>query len=486
MRTGKDYIERIRDGRTIYLDGQLIENAVDHPAFRNAVRTVSRLYDFQAAPENIERMTFESSTSGDRVNRFWQLPRSYEELVQRREAITAWAELTYGLMGRSPDHVGSCLCGMIMGLDLFERHGAPRAKALHEYFTYVRDHDLFVTYVIANPRADHSKDISGQEDEFLVAAICDEDHEGITIQGAKMLGTSAVIADELLVTTGQPLKSGEEKHAFSVALPLSTKGVKILPRKSYEAMAISQFDNPLSSHLDENDAVIYFDDVKVPWERVFVYRDTDLCRAQFHEAPTHMLQNYQAHIRLMVKLRFLIGLSRKIAEAHGILAIPDVAGKLGYLAANTAMVEGMIKGMEVNGQYYGPYFVPDKRLLYATQVLTQQFYPEMVNTVRELAGASMIMMPPSVADFDNPETANYIHKTQRSPILEPAEKVKLFKLAWDAVGSEFGSRQAQYELFYAGGTYVTRGRAFQNYDWDTATGMVNRLLDSYDAPGDSL
>lgn len=484
-RTGSDYLNKVSDGRTIYLDGQLIENAVEHPAFRNAVRTVARLYDFQAAPENRELMTFESPTSGGRVNRFWQLPRSYEELVQRREAITAWAELTYGFMGRSPDHVGSSLCGMVMGIDLFQSHGEERAKALMDYFTYVRDHDLFATYVIANPRADHSKDISQQDDEFLVAAICDEDSQGITIKGAKMLGTSAIIADELLVTTGQPLKPGEEKYAFSLAIPLATKGLKILPRKSYEAMAVSQFDNPLSSHLDENDAVIYFDEVKVPWERVFVYRDINMCRAQFQDAPTHMYQNYQAQIRLMVKLRFLLGLAKKIAEVTGIVSIPEVSGKLGYLAANTAMVEGMVKGMEAGGQRYGPYFVPDRRLLYAAQVLTQQFYPEMVYALRDLSGANMIMMPPSVADFDNPETAEYIQKTQRSPVVEPVEKVKLFKLAWDAVGSEFGSRQAQYEMFYAGGGFVTRGRSFQNYDWESVTGMVDNLLASYDLPDSS-
>ena len=479
-RTGKDYLDRVRDGRTVFLDGQLIKNVVDHPAFRNAVNTVARMYDFQAAPENSELMTFESPTSGDRVNRCWQLPKSYDELVQRREAIAAWAELTYGYLGRSPDHVGSGLSGMVMGIEVFENHSPQRARALLDYFQYVRDNDLFVTYVIANPRADHSKDVSQQDDEFLVAGICDQDSQGITLKGAKMLGTSAVMADELLVTTGQPLKPGEEMYAFSVAVPLATKGLKILPRKSYEATALSQFDNPLSSNLDENDAVIYFDEVKVPWDRVFVFRDPNMCRAQFHEAPAHLFQNYQAHIRLMLKMRFLLGLARKIAETNGIVSIPDVSGKLGYLAANTAMVEGMVKGMEANGQFYGPYFVPDRRLLYAAQVLSQQFYPELVATIRDLSGANMIMLPSSVADFDNPETAEYIQKTQRSPTAEPREKVKLFKLAWDAVGSEFGSRQSQYEMFYAGGPYVTRGRAFQNYDWDTVTGMVDGLLDSYD------
>ncbi|WP_089720695.1 4-hydroxyphenylacetate 3-hydroxylase N-terminal domain-containing protein [Candidatus Entotheonella palauensis] len=157
MRTGAQYQERLRDGRMIYLNGQRITNAVDHPAFCHAIQTVAGLYDFQGAPENRAWMTFDSPTSGARVSRFWQLPRTYDELVQRRESIAAWAELTYGFMGRTPDHVGSCLCGMMMGLDIFERHGRARASALSEYFTYVRDHDLFVTYVIANPRADHAQ-----------------------------------------------------------------------------------------------------------------------------------------------------------------------------------------------------------------------------------------------------------------------------------------------------------------------------------------
>lgn len=479
-RTGKDYLDKVRDGRTIYLDGQLVEDAVDHVAFRNAVRTVARLYDFEAAPENQELMTFESPSSGGRVNRSWQLPQSYEELVQRREAITAWAGLTYGFLGRSPDHVASCLSGMVMGIEVFEEHSPQRARALLDYFTYVRDHDLFLTYVIANPRADHSKDVSQQDEEFLVAGICDQDSQGITIKGAKMLGTSAVLADELLITTGQPLRAGEEKYAFTVALPMAIRGLKILPRKSYEAMAVSRFDNPLSTDLDENDAVIYFDEVKVPWERVFVFRDPDMCRAQFNDAPTHMFQNYQAQIRLMVKTRFLLGIARKIAEVNGIVSIPEVSGRLGYLAAKTAMMEGMVKGMEASGGFRGEYFLPDRKLLYAAQVLGQQFYPELVYAVRDLSGASMIMMPPSVADFGNPETAELINKTQRSPVVEPQDKVKLFKLAWDAVGSEFGSRHSQYELFYSGGEFVTRGRSFNNYDWATVTGMVDGLLDSYD------
>jgi 4-hydroxyphenylacetate 3-monooxygenase len=482
MKTGADHIKSLRDGRMVYLDGQLVEDVVTHPAYRHAVRSAARLYDFQAAPENLERMTFVSPNSGDRVNRCWQLPCSYAELVQRREALTAWAELTYGFMGRSPDHVASCLSGMVMGLEVFERHSKARARALLDYFTYARDHDLFVTYIIVNPQADRAKGASEQVDEFLVAAICDEDAEGITIKGGKMLGTSTIMANEVLVTSIQPLRPGEEQYAFTAAVPLGTKGLKILSRKSYEASAVSEFDNPLAMHFDENDAVLYFDEVKVPWERVFTYRDTDMCRAQFHDAPTHVFQNYQAQIRLMVKTRFLLGLARKIAEANGILNFPQVVETLGLLAAQVTMVEGLVKGMEAAGTRYGEYFVPNKRMLYSALVLTQQLYPQLMTTIRELAGGGMIMLPSSMADFANPDIAPYISKTQKSSAVSSKDRVKIFKLAWDAVGSEFGSRHTQYEMFYASASFVTQGHAFRTCDWEAATGLVDRFLASYDLP----
>jgi 4-hydroxyphenylacetate 3-monooxygenase len=482
MKTGADHIKSLRDGRTIYLDGQLVQDAVEHPAYRNAVRSAARLYDFQAAPENQERMTFISPTSGNRVNRCWYLPRAYQELVQRRQALTAWADLTYGFMGRSPDHVASCLAGMVMGLEVFEQHGKERAGALLDYFAYARDHDLFVTYVIVNPQADRAKGASEQANAFLAAAICDEDAEGITIKGGKMLGTSTIMANEVLVTSIQPLKPGEENYAFTAAVPLNARGLKILSRKSYEATAVSEFDNPLATHFDENDAILYFDEVKIPWERVFTYRNTDMCRAQFHDAPTHVLQNYQAQIRLMVKLRFLLGLARKIAEINGIIHFPQVVETLGLLAAQATMVEGLVHGMEAAGTPYQDYFVPNRRMLYAALVLTQQLYPQAMTTIRELAGGGMIMLPSSVADFGNPDIAPYISKTQQSPVVSSTERVKLFKLAWDAVGSEFASRHTQYEMFYASATFVTRAHAFRTCDWSAATGLVDRLMANYDLP----
>jgi 4-hydroxyphenylacetate 3-monooxygenase len=477
VRSGKQYLESLRDGRKVFLDGELITDVVDHPAYRNAVRSTAALYDYQASPENLDMMTFESPTSGERVNRSWQLPRSYEELVTRRKAMERWAERTFGYMGRSPDHVASSLAGMMMRLDLFRAHGEARANALVNYYQYVRDNDLFVTYVITNPQG-----WTGQHDEFLVAGIYDEDSSGLTIKGAKTLGTSSILANEVLCTTIQPLLPGAEKHAFSVALPMNAPGLKILSRKSYEESAPSQFDNPLSYQLDENDAILYFDEVKVPWERVFIHRDIALCRDQFHEAPTHIFQNYQSQVRMMVKLRFLVGLARRMADANDLIRIPQVVETLGRLAAQAGVIENLVNGMEAAGRYVGPYYVPDRHPLYTAQVMAQEMYPQIMNTLRDLAASSPIMLPSSANDFANPEIADYIDRSQSAVGPETRERVKLFKLAWDAIGSEFASRHIQFELFYAGAGYVVRNNSFRTYDWDRATGMVDGLLATYGLP----
>src|SRR5206468_1218043 len=172
------------------------------------VRSAAALFDYQAHPDHIEAMTFVSPSSGNRVSRMWQLPTTHAELVERRQALEAWAALTCGMLGRSPDHVASCISGMYMGVNVFERSDPKRAAAVRAYFEYARDHDLYLTYVIISPQADRSKSAGEQSEEFLVAGVCDEDHEGITIRGAKMLGTGCPLANEIFVGAIQPLKPG--------------------------------------------------------------------------------------------------------------------------------------------------------------------------------------------------------------------------------------------------------------------------------------
>jgi len=481
MKTAKDgraHLESLRDGREVFISGERVADVTVHPAFRNSVASAAHLYDYQSTPDRVEKMTFVSPDSGERVSRCWQLPTSHGELVARREALTEWAETHYGFMGRSPDHVASCISGMYMGIAQFEEFDSKRAGALRDYYRFARDQDLFLTYVIINPQGDRTKMPHDQPDSYSAVRIVDESPQGMTVTGAKMLGTGAIMANEVFVTCIQPLKPGDEPYAVSFAVPMNIRGLKVLSRKSYEQTAPSVFDNPLASRYDENDAVLYFDEVTVPWERVFVAGDVAMCQKQFHATPAHVYQNYQCQIRLVVKLRFLVGLARKIADANGITNFPQVREKLGDLAAEAAMVEGLVLAMETKGHHWGEYFVPDRHLLYTAQVLTQRVYPKFITTLRSLAGGALIMLPSGIEDLQG-ELARYSLEPHSSPTLSPIERVKFFKLAWDAIGSEFASRHTQYEMFYAGAEFVVNGHSYRTYDWDAATASVDRLLSSY-------
>src|SRR5437016_444845 len=406
MKNGARHLSSLRDGREVYNLGCRVDDVTTHPAFRNSAASAARLYDFQSSPENVGMMTFASPQTGERVSRSWQLPANYADLVQRREALSAWAETHFGFMGRSPDHVASCISGMYMGIEQFEAFDAQRAAALRDYYAFARDNDLFLTYVIINPQADRSKGLT-EQGEHVAARICDRDSSGITVKGAKMLGTSAIMANEVFVTTIQPLKPDEEPYALSFAIPINTKGLKILSRKSYELAAGSIFDNPLSSRFDENDPVLYFDEVRVPWERVFIAGDIAMCQKQFHATPAHIYQNYQCQIRMMVKLRFFAGLGRKIAAALGTENLPQVRETLGQLAADAATVEALVCAMELKGERQGAYFVPNRHLVYATLALTQQLYSKVITTLRDLAGGSMIMLPSGVEDLADSRISRY-------------------------------------------------------------------------------
>lgn len=482
VKTGSDHLRSLQDGRSVYINAEKVADVTTHPAFKNSVASACGLYDYQAHPEHLDRMTFTSPTSGGRVNRLWELPRSRRELVDRRGALEAWAQSTCGMIGRSPDHVGSSLAGMYMGRKVFEKHDSKRAKALTDYFEYARDKDLYLSYVIINPQADRSKLTSEQPGEDLVARVVDEDSCGITIRGAKMLGTSTIFANEIMVSGFMGLQSGEEDYAFTAMVPMNAKGLKAFSRKSYEAAAPSVFDNPLASQFDENDAIVYFEDVKIPWDRVFVNRDVQMAQAQWHDTRAHVYQNYQCQIRLMVKLRFLLGIARKVAEINGVINYPQVRETLGLLAAKATNIEAMVIAMEASGEQYGEYFVPNRTILAAAQVVAQQIYPEVIDALRVLAGGGLIMLPSSAHDFGHPEMARVIEKTQRSSVASSLERVKFFKLAWDIIGSEFGSRHLQYEIFYSGPAFVTRGHSYRFFDWQKSKAMVEELMASYDLP----
>jgi 4-hydroxyphenylacetate 3-monooxygenase len=482
-RTGAEYIEGLRDGRAVILDGERVEDVTTHPAFAAAVRSVAALYDFAADPANRARMTYPSPRDGRPVNLAWLTPRSREDLTARRLALKTWADATYGLMGRSPDHVASFFAGFAGAPDTFARGGPEFAANLHRYYEKARDEDLYLSYTIIHPTIDRAKPAHQQPEPHLYASVAGERDNGIVLRGAQMLGTGSVMSDYIFVSCILPLQPGDEDYAISVVVPNNAPGLKIYTRRPYALGAPSVFDYPLSARFDETDSLIVFDDVRVPWEHVFVYRNIEITTAQFRETPAHQLGNTQAQIRFVSKLQFLAGLAKRVCDASGTSKDAKTQERLGELAAQAAVPEAFVLAAEAacvtdaNGVVR-----PNPEMLYAAMTLQPDLYNRMLYAVRDLCGGSLIQLPSSAASFGDAANAADLARYVRWPDAPAGERVKLLKLTWDMVGSEFAGRHLQYEMFYAGQPSVVKGRAYRAYPWEEALRLVDQCLAGYDLP----
>ena len=483
-RTGAQYVAAIRDGRTVYVNGERVADVTEHPAFRSAVQSIAHLYDLAASPEHRDTMTFPSPATGEPVNKCFLIPKTAEDLAGRRAAHRLWADATFGFMGRSPDHVPGFITGFAMRPDLFARQGQRFGDNVVRYHAWLRDHDLYAAYVIIPPHIDRSRPAHQQEDRELYAGVVEERSDGIVVSGAQMLGTGGAIADEMFMSCIVPLVPGDENYALSIAVPVASSGLRLIVRRPYAESAPSVFDYPLSSRFDETDALVVFDRVFVPWERVFVYRDVPLTRAQFYETPAHVLGNFQAQVRFASKAQFMAGVALRIAESIGVDKTPQTQTMLGELASYCAMASGLVLAAETACVHDPRGFVyPNATYLYANNWLQSTYHETMLTYVRELAGGGLLQVPSSYKDYLNPEIAADLERYVRSPGLKSVERTKLYKLAWDLVGSEFAGRHQQYELFYAGArAQTTAVRAYRAFDFVAARAMVERCLAGYDLP----
>jgi 4-hydroxyphenylacetate 3-monooxygenase len=490
MRSGPDYLNTLsqREGE-IYIGGERVGDVTSHPAFRNAARSVARLYDVARAPANRDALTYSEGDGGRRYNNMFLKPRSAADLQARNRVHSAWAGATWGLFGRSPDHVAGWITGMACQPELFDRHERGFGKNILDYYQYARDNDLYVAYAVVPPAGAKSADVTkiskqtAAPDSKWGANVglraVKEDDAGVTLWGFKILATAAVFADEILFGNYQPLAQGQEAFAFTCAVPTSAPGLKLLSRRSFEQAAPSELDNPLAFRYDESDAVVFCDNVHVPWERMFAYRNIEAVQAVFNDTPAHVLGNAQAHIRHLAKLRLILGVIKKVLEMNSVANLPQVRDTLGMLATRVAMTESLVNAeTAVTENWPNGYVAQDRQSMYSTMAYTMEYYPEFINVMRELLGSHPFQQPADIGVFQNPVTsAIYSTFAMAEPSIA-VDRYKLMRLAWDLIGSEFASRHTQYEMFYNGARHVARGRAYQHFRWDVVDTEASRALES--------
>jgi 4-hydroxyphenylacetate 3-monooxygenase len=480
MRSGDAYVADLRDGRSVFLDGERVDDVTKHPGFAEPIRRIAATYDRARADDALDVTSYLDPTTGERHGTMWLVPRSADDLEARRRLHRFWAEASYGLMGRTPDHVACVLTAFAGGRDLFARGGARFGDNVVRFHEKARAEDLYVTYAVVPPQIDRSQPAHRQPAPFLYPGVVRETDGGIVVRGAQAIATSAVLADWLFLSYITPLVAGDEDYAISIVMPVNTEGLRLYPRRPFASMATSVYDYPLSSRFDEVDATVVLDDVFVPWEHVFIYRSVELVNAQFHETSSHTLANFQSLVRFGVKLQFLAGLAMRLVALHSNETNAAVQASLGGdIAALCASFDALVHAAARFPLVRDGVARPGPHFLYAGMSLQRRLIVDLMRALRELAGGAFQAMPSSEASFTSAETRADTERYYRSGVATARERVKLVKLIWDFVGTEFGGRQLQYEMFYSASQPVVNARMFKTYDWRTATAMVDRCLGEY-------
>jgi 4-hydroxyphenylacetate 3-monooxygenase len=470
--TGQEYLDSLNDGREVYIYGERVKDVTAHPAFRNSARMLARLYDALHDPKHRQILTRETDTgSGGYTHRFFRAPSSAEEQVQDRDAIAEWARITYGWMGRSPDYKAAFLATLGANADFYE----PFADNARYWYKECQEKNYFVNHAIVNPPVDRDKPLEEVRDVYM--RVVKETDGGLVMSGAKVVATGSALTHYNFIANNGALPIKTKDYAVVVMVPMNAPGVKMICRASYAATAEAMgtpFDYPLSSRLDENDAVFIFDDVFIPWENVFCYGDIDKANNFFPRSG--FLPRFMFHgcTRLAVKLDFIAGLLLKAVEATGAKDFRGVQANVGEVLAWRNLFWAITDAMARTPTPWTPgYVLPNLDYGLAYRVFMTVGYPKVKEIIENVLASALIYLPSSSLDFKSPEIRPYLDKYVRgSGGYSAEERVKLMKLMWDAIGSEFGSRHELYERNYAGNHESIR---FETLLVAQATGLVDQL-----------
>jgi 4-hydroxyphenylacetate 3-monooxygenase len=479
LRTGKEHLESLRDGRIVYIGSERVDDVTRHPAFRMAAQTVAALYDMKAA--NREEMSYEED--GGRHSIYFLRARTRDDLQRRMIGHRRIADLTYGMFGRSPDHVASFVTGMAMKADEL-KPPCGRPDNLIAYYRHIRDNDLYTVYAVVAPQAARNPEFYQQKNiPVPTLRVVREDDEGVVIAGMKMLATGAVYANDIWIGNVIPLAPDQRKEAITCVIPCNAHGLSLWSRKPMAADAKSEFDSPLAWRYDESDSMLLCDDVHVPWEKVFVHDDALLSRDIYVKSPSHCFGNHQSNVRYWSKMRLLLGLCAKVAQATGADQVPAVRETLGKMAAIEATIAGLVHGqIGAFEPWPAPYVCFNRRIMYAGLEWCTQNYSGFIDELRTLCGGSVFQMPADVSVMQDPALARQFTTYWQTPQGDALAKMKLFKLAWDMTGSEFAGRHLQYEKFYAGASFIIRNHSLRETDWREFNKVVDDLMAGYGVP----
>ncbi|MCJ8014275.1 4-hydroxyphenylacetate 3-monooxygenase, oxygenase component [Paenibacillus sp. KQZ6P-2] len=465
-KNGKQFVDRINLAKpSVWFRGEQIDGRLsDHSAFRGLMSTQAQLYDMQIHPDYKERMTYASPTTGDPVGLSFLQPKTKEDLKKRRQMMMLWGEKHHGLLGRSPDYMNTGLMAFYAAADLLGEKEPQFADNMRKYYEFCRENDISLSHAFIQPHASRYDELLEDGSiQSCAARIVEENEDGIIVDGAFLLATQGVTTDEILVYPPASAFIPEEDNprTFAFAVPTNLPGIRWICRESLVA-GDSVFDYPLSSRFEEMDTLVLFENVLVPWDRVFILGNDRLSIRLFSESGFHVHCAHQVLCRYIAKTEFTLGVILYMAETLDRSSLPATIDKVSEVIVHLETLKSLLLASEAGATLdrFGS-MLPDRRPLWTANVIFPKVYPRMMEMI-QILGSSGVIMIPSEHDFASrikPDLDKYLRGSEVSA----TAKTALFRLAWDLSSSSFGGRQTLYERFFFGDTSVVTNRLYHSY-----------------------
>ena len=480
IRTGAQYLSGLQDDREVWTRGARVKDVTAEPGMARGAKTLASFLDKQHDPAIRDKVTY-IDDDGDRCGLAFKFPKSVEDIADRGKAYYEWATWSNGMFGRTPDYKNASVMAFAAASDFLAqgtKGQADFAKNMVDYYDYVRKNDKVLTHTLVNPAVSHQQAAEGKFSAEVALHVVKETDSGIFVNGARLLATLGPFADEIEVFPSTVLRASDDNipFAFAFAIPIATPGLKLLCRDTYDH-GKSHFDAPLSSRYEEMDAVVIFENVFVPWERVFMYGQPELCNQAFGTTHAVVHMAHQVAAGKLAKAEFIVGLMCSIAKATGRDKDLHTKGLISEVMMMAESVRAFLFSAEAQAEEneYGTY-MPLRRPLDTSRNLFPKMYPRMVE-ILQLIGSSSLMATPSEADFSNAMSAD-VEQYFQVANLESRDRVALFRLAHDVAVSGFGNRQALYERFFFGPPILMQSAYFDLYNKDEMMDRVDTLLKS--------
>jgi aromatic ring hydroxylase len=461
LRTPQQYIESVRDDRTVFYRGEKVSDVTTHPVIKKAVHHAALDFEMAENPEYRDLAVVRDGAG--EYSRYFKLPASTDDLLKRSQLIeAATAE-------------GKTLVVLVkeIGTDaLFALHKVSRQvdtkyetnyyERVRKFYEHCRDNDLALSVAQTDVKGDRSAGPQSQAHPDYYTRIVERRDDGIVVRGAKIHTSCTTNVNELIVLPTRAMSEADKDYAVSFAIPVNTPGVKLIA-SPYGGSPKSEFDAPLSADRKMMETITIFDDVFVPWERVFLAGEHD-----FAAAIALGFVEYHRFTAVSYKLPLvdaLIGSAVLMADLNGISKAAHVRDKLIWLISYAETLRALTEMAAIRG-------VGDEHGIFAPDALTTNMakyhfahhYHEALQHVQDIAGG-MLVTGPGVEDFSNPDTGDLLRKYLGGRAgIDGEVRTRAMNMVSDLTTGDFGGYHAVLAIHAEGSLEAEKLMISRAYD----------------------